>query len=238
MNRVLSVTRMHLGRRVASFVFPLGLALGVVLAMVLIVAAIRLAGVDTMSEGFARGTASNGGIVWTLVGFSTALGVQAATACFALATALGTTRRDYVLGTAAYFAIQGLAMTAMLSVLLVIERATEHWFLGARTLDVVMLGSGDWGRFLPTVFLGSLAALALGALLGASWLRFGNRGPAVISGIVVLAAAIALVIIVPRLDAIVAAAQFSWVPIGLAVVTLVAFGGAAVFLRRTSVRGN
>lgn len=238
MNRVLSVTRMHLARRVASFIFPLGLALGVVLAMMLVVSAIRLAGIDTMSEGFSRGAANNGGIGWTLIGFLIALGVQAATASFALATALGTTRRDYVLGTAVYFVLQAVAMTAMLSVLLLIERATNHWFIGARTLDVGMLGSGDWSRFLPIVFVGTLASLALGALFGASWLRFGNRGPAVISGIVVVVVAVALVLILPRLDTIIAAAQFFWVPLGLAALTLVAFGGATAFLRHASVRGN
>lgn len=238
MNRVISVLRLHLARRFAAFLMPIGLSVGIVIAMILVVAAIRLAGVDTLGDGFSQGMANNGGMVYSLLGFLIVLGVQAATSCFAFAMALGVTRTHYVAGTALYFAIQSAIVTAVLAVLLALELATYHWFIGARALDVVMLGSANWGRFLVIAYLGVLAALALGALFGASWLRFGSRGPLVIGGIAVIALAVTLFFAIPRFAEIMAAVTFAWVPISLLLVILVGFGGATAFLRRASVRGS
>ena len=238
MNRVGSVVRMHLSRLFNSVAMPVILSVGVVAAMVLVVFAVNAAGVDTRSEAFADGMSTNGGITFTLLGFLIALGVQSATPCFAFATSLGVTRRHYVAGTAVYFVIQSLLVTALLSVLLVLEKVTDHWFIGVRALDVVILGSGDWGRFLVIVSLGVLMCLSLGALFGASWLRFGTRGPLIIAAVVVLVLAVGMFIAIPRFAEIMAALTFAVVPVAFLAVTALALLGAAAFLNRASVRGN
>lgn len=238
MNRIGSVVRMHLSRVFTSVLMPVFLSVGVVAAMIIVTFAINAAGVDTRSTAFADGMSSNGGITFTLMGFLIALGVTSATACFAFATSLGVTRRHYVAGTAVFFVIQAVLITALLSLLLLLEKATDHWFIGARALDVVILGSGDWGRFLVIVSLGVLMFLSLGALFGASWLRFGMRGPLVISAVVVVLLAVGVFLAIPRFAEIMAALTFAMVPAVLIAVTLVALLGAAAFLNRASVRGS
>lgn len=237
MNRVAAVVRMHLARHFSTFAMPVFLTVGVVVALIIITLAIRAAGVDTTSEEFVTGMGNNGGVAYSLLGFLIALGVQAANASFAFATSLGVTRRHYVAGTAIYFVVQSAILTALMALLLILEKLTNHWFIGARAMDVFILGSGSWGRFLLIVFLGVLTSLSLGALFGASWLRFGSRGPLIISGVLVVIIAAALFLLIPRFAQVMAAASFSWVPLIMIALTLVSFLGAAVFLRRATVRG-
>lgn len=238
MSRTMAVVRMHFNRKFSAFAMPLILGLGVVLIMVVVVATMGAAGVPTSSPEVIDGFRNNGGIVWTLAGFLVSLGVQAATACFAFATALGTTRRDYVLGTGVYFVVQTLYVTAILSILLALEKATGHWSMNAHTLDVRLLGSGDWGTFLLVVLSGTLAMQAMGAMFGASWLRFGSRGPLLISTAMVVILVLAILITIPRWAAVAAAFTVGWAALVLLMLGAVSLGATGAFLRRTSVRGT
>ncbi len=238
MTRAMAVVRMHFNRRFSTFIMPLILGVGVVALMVVIVAMLGVAGVPTSSPGFVEGIRSNGGIAYTLAGFLISLGVQAATACFAFATSLGTTRRDYVLGTFVYFLLQTIYVAAILSLLLVVEKATNHWFINAYALDVRALGSGNWGPFLLIVCAGTLSMQAVGAMFGASWLRFGSRGPLLIAaGLVVLLAG-AILIVIPRWAEFASAFTVGWAAVLLFALGLIALVAAGGFLRRTSVRGT
>ena len=78
MNRIVSVVRMHLSRVFTAVLMPVFLSVGVVAAMIIVVAAINAAGVDTRSTAFADGMSTNGGITFTLMGFLIALGVTSA----------------------------------------------------------------------------------------------------------------------------------------------------------------
>ncbi|HSN43093.1 MAG TPA: hypothetical protein VLR88_03450, partial [Propionibacteriaceae bacterium] len=204
MRRSRDVFGMHVSRRTSTWGMPLMLSLAVVAIMIVITLAMRLAGVDTLDPTVASGLRNNQGIVGTLVGFLVALGVQASVACFTFATALGTTRRDYVLGTGLYFLLQTVYVSALLAVLLALEKATNHWFIGAHSLDVYALGAGDWSDFLIAVPCGVLASLALGSLTGASWLRFGSRGPMIIVVATVALVFGAILLVIPRFEAFLA----------------------------------
>lgn len=238
MNRATAIVRMHFNRKFSAFVMPPILGVGVVLIMIVIVMALRGAGVPTSSQEFVDGFRNNGGIIWTLAGFLISLGVQAATACFAFATSLGTTRRDYVLGTGAYFLLQTAYVTAILSILLVVEKATGHWFVGAYALDVHVLGDGNFAAFLPIVMAGTLSMQAVGAMFGASWLRFGSRGPLLIASVMVVLLVASILIIVPRWAAVMAGISFVWAALALLLLGVVALTATGAFLRRTSVRGT
>jgi hypothetical protein len=236
MKRVLDVFALHVSRRSTTWLMPLWLSLGVVAVMVVITFAMRLAGVDTLDPEIADGLRNSQGILWTLIGFLIALGVQSSVACFAFALALGTTRRQYVIGTGLYFLLQTAYLSVLLSLLLVLEKATNHWFMGAHTLDVWALGAGDWGHFLTVVPSGVLASLALGALAGASWLRFGNRGPLIICAAFVLLLLAAILLVMPRLDAFLAWFSVLWAGVALVVLAAASLAGAWSFLSRASVR--
>ena len=238
MNRMTAVVRMHFNRRFSALALPPILAGGIVLLMIVVVVSMRAAGIPTASQDVVEGLRSSGGIVFSLGGLLTALGVQAATACFAFATSLGTTRRDYVLGTGIYFLLQTVYVTAILSALLALELATGHWFIGAYALDVVLLGGGNWGAFLSIVPAGTLAAQAVGAMFGASWLRFGNRGPLLISVLMVALLAASILIVVPHWEAVMAGITFAWIALVLFVLGAFALLATGAFLRRTSVRGT
>lgn len=237
MSRAIAVVRMHFNRKFSTFAMPVILGVGVVILMIVIVVALRGAGVPTASQEFTDGVRTNGGMVWTLAGFLISLGVQAATACFAFATSLGTTRRDYVLGTGVYFLLQTLYVAAILSILLALEKASGHWFMGAYALDVVALGDGNWGAFLLIVLAGTMAMQAMGAMFGASWLRFGSRGPLLIAVAMTALLVVAILILIPRLAAVMAAFNVAWASLILVILGVVAMWAAGMFLRRTSVRG-
>ena len=74
-------------------------------------------------------------------------------------------------------------------------------------------------------------------MFGASWLRFGSRGPLLISAVLVMLLVGAILIAIPRWASVAAAFSLYWVALALVLLgalSLLATGG---FLRRTSVRG-
>ena len=236
MKRVVDVFTLHVSRRVTTWWLPIWLSLGTVGVMLVITLAMRLAGVDTLDPEVADGLRNSQGIIWTLIGFLVAAGVQSSVACFAFALALGTTRRQYVVGTGLYFLMQTAYLSLLLAILLTAEKATNHWFIGAHTLDVWALGAGDWGQFLVVVPAGVLASLAMGAMAGASWLRFGSRGPLLITaGFVVLLVA-GILLIMPRLDAFLAWFSVRAVGVALVALAVVSLVAAWSFLSRASIR--
>lgn len=236
MNRVQAVVKLHMSRRMSTWLMPPVLALGVVVAVVLVVGALRLAGIDTNSEAFVSGIRTNGAILWTLTGFLIASGVQAATSCFSLAVALGTTRRDYVAGTGVYFVLLSVYLTAILACLLLVEKATGQWFINAYAIDVFALGGGELGRFVPLALLGALAMLSLGTLFGSSWLRFGSRGPLLIAAVLVVLIVVAIFLVVPNFARVVQWLTPTFAMLALVVLTVVSLLGATGFLRTASVR--
>lgn len=238
MSRSTAVVRMHFNRRFSALWMPPILSVGIVILMIVVVVTMGAAGIDTTSPDVVDGFRKNGGIVFSLAGFLTSLGVQAATACFAFATSLGTTRRDYVRGTGLYFLLQSVYVTAMLAILLGLELATGHWFTGAYALDVRLLGDGNWSAFLPVVFAGTLATQAVGAMFGASWLRFGSKGPLLIAAVMVLLLAAVILVVVPRWAAVMAGISFVWAALVLFLLGAVSLVATGAFLRRTSVRGT
>ena len=238
MNRMSAVVRMHFNRTFSAFFMPPILGAGIVVLVVAVVVTMRVAGVPTSSPDVVAGLRNSAGIVFSLAAFLVYLGVQAATASFAFATSLGTTRHDYVLGTGAYFLLQTLYVAAILSVLLATEKATGHWFTGAYALDIRLLGNGEWSAFLPIVLAGALAMQAVGSMFGASWLRFGSRGPLLIGAALVVVLSVAILIMVPRWAAVATAFNLGWAALILLVLGIVSLAATGAFLRRTSVRGT
>lgn len=237
MHKIMNVTRLHLNKPFVAFGIPL-MIVGLVLVITWIIAAIlQRAGLDPLDPGYAEGArAGNQGMLWSLPGFLIYLGVQAVATTFPFALALGTTRRSYVTGTALANLIQAAYITVIMSVLLAVELATDHWFFGAYALDTLALGSGNFGVLIPTVFLGVFVCLSIGGVFGAVWVRFGSKGPTFLALALALVLVISLLILVPQFGEIIAGitrprvALFS---IGVAVVALL---GTWLCMRRTAVR--
>jgi hypothetical protein len=220
-SRVLAVTRLHFVRRLGLLVVPLIITVVVVLVTIVIQIAIQRAMAAT-PEDFAPGARMNPAVAWAQSGYFIALGVSTVATAFPLAASLGTTRRDFALGTTLAHLLASLYITAVFVALLGIELVTDHWFGGFYVFDVDLLGAGDPVRF--------------GSVFGASWLRFGPRGPLAISLGTALVLAGGVLLAVPSFGALAEAFRPWWVAVAAVALIALSIGGTFAFLRRASAR--
>ncbi|WP_449276882.1 hypothetical protein [Leucobacter sp. GX24907] len=236
MQRVLRVTRLHLNKPEIAFGVPL-MIIGLVLVITMVIAAIlQRAGMDPADPSYADGARGNMGMIWSLPGFLIYLGVQAVATTFPFALAMGTTRRAYVTGTAIANLIQSAYIALVMTALLAIELATNHWFFGAYALDNHGFGAGSYAVLLGTTFIGAFASLSIGGVFGAVWVRYGTKGPTILALILALVLVTVLLITVPYFGDIIAGiTRFRLALFGIAV-ALIALVGTWLCMRRTAVR--
>ena len=207
---------------------PLGILVAVVVAMTAVTVVVVRAGGSAIEY--------NGAVVWSLFGFVVAVGVQAVSATFPLALALGATRRTFTAGLLLTAALESVMLTAAALLLLGAETATGGWFVGARVLGDATLGGGNPLLLVASFFGYSLTALSVGGLYGAAYTRFGARGPAMIGIGTAFVVVVALLLLLPLIAAAVTAlGTWSLVITGAAIV-VVSTIGEYLLLRRASVR--
>ncbi|MFD1720002.1 hypothetical protein [Amnibacterium endophyticum] len=205
--------------------------LGAVVALTVAVSLIVLrAGGDPGRADF------NASVLYSVLGYTVALGVQNVSSSFPFALALGSTRRAFVLGNLATAVVQALIVAALSVALLGVEVVTRGWFVGTATFGSVLLGDGDPLVLGGVVFATMLGALSVGSVFGASWIRFGARGPLALSLVGAVVLAVLLLLLVPQLGAITAAFRPWWIAVGIAGVIGLATVGEYLSLRRASVR--
>lgn len=209
---------------------PLAILAGVVVVNVVIAIAVLRAGGDV------TGSYSNGSVLWSVLGYTVAVGVQNVSASFPFALALGSTRQTFVVGNLLASAIQALLLAATAIALLGLERVTGGWFLGLHVLSSDLLGRGNALVLGGTIFLTILTALCVGGAFGASWVRFGARGPLLVSVGLVAVGAIVLLLGLPEVVALADAAQPWWAAAGCVAVIAAALPGQYLFLRSASIR--
>jgi len=209
---------------------PAGILVAVVIVMIGVTVAVVRAG------GSGADLDYNGSVVWSLGGFIVATGVQAVSATFPLALALGSTRRTFTVGLLATSALQAALLTLASLVLLGLELATGGWFVGARVLSDSTLGGGNPLALIAVVYLSALSALAVGGLFGASWVRFGPRGPMLLGVAIAAVALLAVLILVPEIGAIARSFEAWWLAIAAVAVIAVSTLGEYLLLRRANVR--
>lgn len=236
MNRIGKVTRLHLNKWVTFTVTPVMILVIVFIVGIVVQLAIQRAGVDVNSAEYIEGARMNSSIIWALPGFLIYYGVQGVATTYPFALALGTTRRNFVLGTLVANAVQSAYISLLLLALLGIELATGHWFVNAYIFDVAALGSGNALVLLATSFIGVLVFLTLGGLFGAIWVRFGPKGPIVMGLALGLAIAIIVLVIAPQFIEIVTSITRASLAVTAVVVILVAMLGTWAAMRRASVR--
>lgn len=209
---------------------PLYILSGVVLLTVAISLAILRAGGDLDGSDF------NASVLYSVLGYTVAVGVQNVSSSFPFALALGSTRRTFVLGNLTTSAVQALLVALTAVVLLGLETLTGGWFLGARALGTTLLGAGNPVVLGGIMLLAVLTALSVGGVAGSAWVRYGARGPLVLTLGVALVLVVLLLVLVPQAAAVAAAARPWWLAVGGAAVIGAATVGQYLFLRRASVR--
>lgn len=90
-----------------------------------------------------------------------------------LALALGATRRSMWWGSVLIFVLHALLAAAVLTVLLLLERATGGWFLGLPAFDVHLFAGGSPAWALLVAFLVYLGAQLIGAVFATVYVRGG-----------------------------------------------------------------
>lgn len=214
-----------------------------ILAMMVIisVAIMLIIGIRTglpLDPQASMGMANNMGSVLSIPGFLVTLGAMTVNRQFATAMAFGSTRKSFWLGSSLGFLVISL-VTGVGSVLLLwLEKATDHWFIGARAMDVFVLGSGDpWQTFL-TITATSLCSLFLGAGFGTLFRAWGPRA--------VIVASVALGVVLCGGLALTVWQWEAWGPalmrlgawlitIATTVLGLVAAAGSFIAVRRSTV---
>ncbi|GAA2189157.1 hypothetical protein GCM10009786_21220 [Leucobacter alluvii] len=236
MNRIINVTRLHMNK-IGSFVtVPIViLALVMVISIVIALAIQRATGGAGGAE-YVDGARQNGGVVWSLPGFLVYYGVQAVATTYPFALTLGTTRRNFILGTMLSNVLQAAYIALLLVLLLGIELATDHWFMSVYVLDVYLLGAGDPWVLAVTGFLGVLFCLTIGGFFGAIWVRFGAKGPAIVGSAIGLVLAILLLVFAPQLPEIVMGITRADIALGAIVTIVLALVVTWFAMRRAAVR--
>lgn len=236
MNRTLKVTRLHLNKLSSFVVAPLSIIGIVMVVSVIIALAIQRGGASPDMAEYAEGARWNSGVAWSLPGFLIYYGVQAVATTYPFGLALGTTRRNFILGTMVANALQAAYITVVLVILLGLELATNHWFMSVYVLDVNVLGAGNPLVLAATSFLGVMFCLTVGGFFGAIWVRFGAKGPAVVGAGLGLLLAITLLILAPNLAEIFTAITGLGVALAAVAVIVVALLITWLAMRRASVR--
>lgn len=236
MTALLPTTKLHLNKREITFLVPLYITGTVAVISVLISLLFLRSGGTPGSPDWISGSQFNPGLAYALPGFLVYLGVQSVATTFPFALTLGSTRRSFVGGTLLWAVIASAYLTVILAVLTMIELATHHWFVNFYIFDIVILGAGDLTLLVPIVFLSTLSMLTIGGVFGASWIRFGGRGPQIIGVSIAIVIIVALIVVLPAAPAIIAAFQLWWLAVVAAAVIVLSSIGMWLVLRAAIVR--
>lgn len=195
-NTVIRVMRLHFADRMQMLATPV-----IILGTMTLLAIVVFVVIDTLTqaprEAIELGFSYNQAVLWSWPGFIVTIGVYAYARTMPYAIGMmGSTRRDYWLGTTLWIVVQSAYLSALMGAFLLLEQVTGHWFTGARMFDVVAFGDGDLVTALVMSFTIALASLAVGTTLAAVYLRWGQYG--VLAGVaalvVVIVGAFALVL--------------------------------------------
>lgn len=190
MTRVLDVARIHLVNWRMAVVMPLGILTLVLLLNWAILATVRGVGAESdFSAGF-----TTGGMV-TMYVFVFVIALQAITQVFPFALGLSVTRRAFYLATSLYGLVQAVVFGLLLTLGLVVERATAGWGVG-------MVFFGSAAPVQNDLFVNGLsyialllASFAVGTAFGVVYKRWGQVGVyAVLVGLAVALTGAALIV--------------------------------------------
>lgn len=168
----------------------------------------------------ADGFSYSGASAWIFF-YMAVVAIQAMNNTFRLALGFGATRRDFYLGSTLVFLLMSVIFTAAITILGLLENATNGWGLGGHMFTPVYFGSG-WAVRIPVILCLFLFFTFTGSAFGAVFVRWGRNGLLIFGGIL-LTIVVLIGLVIALLDA---GAQFgAWLganaPFGLALWSLV-----------------
>lgn len=170
-NEIWRIVRLHAVNPSIFFLVP-AMVLGGAWAITMVIALILLgSGVPMENTGFEYSWAVLSP-QWYLV----VVGVQAVSYTFPFALGFGATRRDYWLGTTLMFVLASLLYAVVIATLLLMERATGGWGIGAGMFDALWYVGADWFTAFYTTFALQLLVLFIGAGVTTVFMRWRMKG--------------------------------------------------------------
>ncbi|MET1043275.1 MAG: hypothetical protein ABWX59_04010 [Microbacteriaceae bacterium] len=183
--RIWSVVRLHFVNPFSSVILP-WMILTFIFAVNYIIWAVIYNATDGASrQGVSDGMQWSGSTTFIFV-YMLVVAVQSVNLTFPFALGYSVTRRDFYLGTSLSFLIYAAMYGAGLTILSLVEDATDGWGLGGRMFTVVYFSDGPWFERL-WVFVATFAFfLFIGAASAAVYVRWKTNGILVFTGILVL----------------------------------------------------
>ncbi|MFN3708828.1 hypothetical protein [Microcella sp.] len=175
--RIAAILRLQTANVANVIAWPLGVLAFVLLLNVGISIVVEQA-VQSASEagGEADVTiAINGGVAFLFI-YMLIIAVQAVNTSFSIALGWGATRRDFALGTLAFFALMSLSYGLLVAVMVVIERATNGWGRGLQFFGDPSLGLDEFGPAFLFSFLLLLLFMSIGGAVAAVYVRWRATG--------------------------------------------------------------
>jgi hypothetical protein len=172
--RIWNVVRLHVANPMPTLVMPWIITLAIfALNMAIWLMVVKVAGgVDNLDEG---AFTYSGGVTW-IIFFMPVVAVQTMNLNFRFALGFSVTRRDFYLGSAAYFVALSVLYATGITVLAGVERATNGWGIEAAFFAPWGLGElslvSVWAIFLMSMLL----VFFLGAAVATMWVRWKAYG--------------------------------------------------------------
>ena len=227
--RITRVVRLNLANPRPTMITP-ALILGGIFALSFAIWLLVSANFDPSERADASdGTQFSGAASWIFF-YMLVVAVQAMNLTFPLALGYGSTRRDFYLGSALTFVLLSAGWAVGLTILSMIETATNGWGVGLRMFTAIYFGGGEndaWQR-LVIFFCVMLWFFFVGAAFAAVYVRWKAFGLTL--SFLVLAAALVGVI------ALITWAQ-AWGSVGQFFMTYQAIGIALWLLIPTALAG-
>jgi hypothetical protein len=173
--RIWAVVKLNLANPWTAILLPwiiLGIIFVVNYAIWLIIAR-ATSGEDRVDaiDGFSYSGASMYIFVYMLV-----VAVQTFNLTFPFALGYGVTRRDFYLGSALTFVLLSAMYSIGLTILSVIEEATNGWGLNGSMFTAVYYGDGPWYERLWIFFVAFLFFFFVGAIAASIYVRWKSNG--------------------------------------------------------------
>ena len=134
--------------------------------------------------------------------------------------------------------LESLFLATTMVVLLALERATGHWFTGARVFDVYVVGNGSYPDLFLMGFGISFSMLFIGTWFASVYLRWSQKGVmSTVAGIVLVLLLGVAAVLWAGIDLIAVLGPFSFAKLaaGMVAVALLAAAGSWLVLRRAPV---
>jgi hypothetical protein len=192
MRRILAVTKLHFVNRFQILYLPL-IVLGAIFLLNLAIwwIIIESTGGNAPGNHTANHLGYSGAVSYIYV-YGIVISVQAISRTFPFSLGFGVTRRDFYLGSVLAFVVLSFAFALVLTIMSVIEIATNGWGLGGRMFAPVWFTSDSWLLRFVMYLCAFLFLLFIGTAGAAFYVRWRATGLTAFFGIIAIIALAAI----------------------------------------------